>query len=306
MVESSAKSFHICTILKETAEEINQDVQSTTFNLPYDFHVHTYYSPCGRRFDEEGVPVASPERQLARAAELGLETIAFTDHFVQDPAAPGVVLYYKGTGPAMLDNLRRELARMNPGPSVEVLIGCETEIMQDHRVGVDREFARSLDILLVPTTHYHLSDIPHPPSWDPTDVAAHMLDQLEAVVRLGYVDAIADPIADDEAIIGDLRAIYEAMPPARLQDLLGLTAEQGVALEVNGVKLNSQRVPHYPIVYGEICRIAKSQGVRFIYGSDAHDYRRLGMKPEVVHWIQDVGLSEEDFLTPSDLRQGES
>jgi histidinol phosphatase-like PHP family hydrolase len=277
-------------------------VPSAAFDLPYDFHVHTYYSPCARRFDEQGRPLAAPERHLFRAAELGVKAIAFTDHFVQDPTAPGVVLYYKGTGPAMLDNLRTELARMNPRPSVEILVGCETETMRDSRVGVDREFAHSVDIVLVPTTHYHLSDVPQPPSWAPVAVADHMLDRLEAVLQLDYVDAIAHPFADHEDIIGDLRAIYEAMPPARLQDALGLAVEQGIALEVNGAALTSGKLPHYPAVYAEICSMAKSLGVRFTYGSDAHDYRRLGMAPEVARWLEGIGLSESDFLTPDAFR----
>ena len=270
--------------------------------LPYDFHVHTYYSPCARNLDEEGLPLAAPERHLARAAELGLKAIAFTDHFVQDPAASGVVLFYKGTGPAMLANLRAELARLKLPSQVEVLVGCETETMRRDWVGIDREFARTVDIVLVPTSHYHLPDIPRPPSWAPADVAAHMLDMLEAVVRLDYIHAVAHPFADDEKLIGDLRAIYEAMSQTRLQDALGLAADKGVALEVNGAALTSGGMPHYPVIYAEICRTAKPLGVRFIYGSDAHDYRKLGMRPEVARWIERVGLVEADFLAPDDLR----
>jgi len=252
--------------------------------------------------DEEGLPLAAPERHLARATEVGLKAVAFTDHFVQDPTAPGVVLFYKGTGPAMLANLRAELARLDPPPQVELLVGCETETMRTGWVGIDPDFARSLDIVLVPTTHYHLPDVPRPPSWAPADVAVHMLEMLEAVARLDYIHALAHPFAEDEKLIGDLRAICEAMPPARLQDVLGLAAEKGVALEVNGGALTSQRLPHYPAIYAEVCRIAKPLGVRFLYGSDAHDYRKLGMTPEVARWIEEVGLSEADFLTPEDLR----
>jgi len=270
--------------------------------LPYDFHVHTYYSPCARELDEEGLPLAAPERHLARAAELGLKAIAFTDHFVQDPAAPGVVLFYKGTGPAMLANLRTELARLNLPPQVEVLVGCETETMRADWVGIDREFARTVDIVLVATSHYHLPGLPRPPSWAPADVAAHMLDMLEAVVRLSYIDAVAHPFANDENLIGDLRAIYEAMSRARLEDVLGLAVDRGVALEVNGAALVSEGMPHYPVIYAEICRTAKPLGVRFLYGSDAHDYRQLGMRPEVARWIEGVGLVEADFLVPDDLR----
>ena len=87
-----------------------------------------------------------------------------------------------------------------------------------------------------------------------------------------------------------------------LEDVLGLAAERGVALEVNGAALVSERKPHYPTVYAEICRTAKALGVRFTYGSDAHDYRKIGMRPEAARWIEETGLSTSDFLTPDDLR----
>ena len=276
---------------------------SDSFSLPYDFHVHTYYSPCARETDEEGLALAAPGRYLTRAVELGLRAIAFTDHFVQDPTAPGVVLYYKGTGPAMLTNLRAELARLEQPLGLEVLVGCETETMRHDWVGIEPEFARSLDLVLVPTTHYHLRDVPQPRSWAPADVADHMLRMLEAVVRLDYIHAVAHPFADDERIVGDLRAIYEAMPPARLQEMLGLASENGMALEVNGVALTSQKLPHYPEVYAEVCRIAKSLDVRFLYGSDAHDYRKLGMRPQVASWIEETDLAVSDFLAPRDMRR---
>ena len=160
---------------------------------------------------------------------------------------------------------------MNPGPPVQTLVGCETETMHNHRVGVDREFARSVDIVLVPTTHYHLSAVPRPSTWAPAAVADHMLSRLTGVLALDYVDAIAHPFADHEDIIGDLRAIYEGMPPARLQETLGLAAEQDVALEVNGAALSSTKLLHYPAVYAEICRLAKSLGVRFIYEAPTED-----------------------------------
>ena len=80
--------------------------------LNFDSHVHTYYSPCAHRVDETASPLASPARHLRRAAELGLHSLVFTDHFVEDPTLPGVVLFYKGSGAAMLRNLRAELDRL--------------------------------------------------------------------------------------------------------------------------------------------------------------------------------------------------
>jgi len=61
-------------------------------------------------------------------------------------------------------------------------------------------------------------------------------------------------------------------------------------------------MPNYAPVYGEVVRRAKPLGVRFTYGSDAHDYRNLGMSKDVDAWINECGLVSSDFWCPADLR----
>lgn len=269
--------------------------------LTFDSHVHTYYSPCARKRDEMGLPVASPQRHLQRAAELGLRSIVFTDHFVEDPTLPGVVLFYKGSGRAMLRDLRQELDRLNT-QGCEVFVGCETETMSTEWVGVSEAMARELDFVLVPTTHYHLPGVPQPESFSPRDVAAHMLLMFEAVASKPWLDSVAHPFAESESTIGDLRAIYDCMDKSRLRDALGLAARNGVALEVNASSLSVPGLPNYPAVYREIVALAKSVGVRFTFGSDAHNYADLGTTPEAEAWIAASGLAPADFLSPQDLR----
>ena len=271
--------------------------------LPFDTHVHTYYSPCARQLDEQLRPLAAPERYYQRAAELGLEAITFTDHMVEHPAAAGMVLFYKGSGPEILCNLRSELNFLEPPEGCKIYIGCETELLPGNRIGISRELAAQLDFVLVPTTHYHLRETPQPKSFAPHDVAEHMLTLLELVAREPWVDAIAHPFADPERIIGDLRRIYEAMDKARLEEILGLAAQNGVALEVNGSSVSkSESMPHYGEVYREIVGLAKKLGVRFTYGSDAHKYQNLGMSAAVEEWIRSAGLTARDFITPAELR----
>lgn len=156
--------------------------------------------------------------------------------------------------------------------------------------------------MLVPTTHYHLAGVPQPSSFAPEDVAEHMLVMLEAVVGKPWVDAVAHPFAESESLIGDLRHIYKAMNKERLTDVLGLAAENGVALEVNGSAVSSPNLPNYPVVYREIVQMAKSLGVRFTFGSDAHECRKLGMCPQAEDWIVSAGLIASDFVTLAELR----
>ncbi|HHX64598.1 MAG TPA: hypothetical protein GX702_06885, partial [Chloroflexi bacterium] len=269
---------------------------------PYDTHVHTPYSPCGRKTDDEGAYLAAPERYFRRAQEMGLQAIIFTDHFVENPAAPGSVPFYSSCGPEMISDLRAELARLEPPEDCRIYVGCETETMSTEWVGVSPEVSAALDFVLVPTTHYHLPGVPCPPSWAPEDVADHMLTMLASVVTRPWLDSVAHPFAESEALIGDLRAIYEAMDRARLEDVLGLAAHHGVALEVNVSSLASKNMPHYTEMYAEIVPLAKQMGVRFTCGSDAHDHRRLGITQAAEEWIAAVGLTPDDFLTPEALR----
>ena len=269
--------------------------------LSSDYHIHTYYSPCGHRVDESARPVAAPERHVQRAHELGLSEIAFTDHFVEDPTAPGTVLFYKGSGPAIIEDLKRELSRGPQFDDLDVYIGCETETLSTEWVGIGPERARQLDFVMAPTTHYHLPGVPQPNSWAPADVADHMLTMLESVGHKPWIDAIAHPFAEKEALIGDLRAIYEAMEASRLTDILGLLSRNAIALEVNGSSVASENLPHYGAVYAEIVALAKSLGVRFTFGSDAHDYCTLGLSSAAEAWILTAGLETADFLTMADL-----
>ncbi|MFO7918273.1 MAG: hypothetical protein R6V13_09350 [Anaerolineae bacterium] len=270
--------------------------------LPFDTHVHTYYSPCGRKVDEDQQPLASPQQYLDRAEALNLQALIFTDHFYEWPADPAAPQFYKGSDIAIIRNLQRELERLEAPSGCKIYMGCETETVSVDRVGISPQMAASLDFVLVPTTHYHLSGIPQPKSRKPEDVADHMLTMLESVVRQEWVDALAHPFAEKESLIGNLLRTYEAMDKGRLQDILGLAAENGVALEVNGSSVTSPDLPHYGDMYKEIVKRAKALGVRFTFGSDAHDCHDLGMSAEAETWIRDAGLVASDFLTPDELQ----
>jgi histidinol phosphatase-like PHP family hydrolase len=270
--------------------------------LDHDLHVHTYYSPCARRKDADGRPAATPERYFERVRELGLGLLVFTDHFVEDPTTSGMAQFYKGSGPAILRDLRAELARLEPPAELRVLIGCETDTLAPGVLAISRTLAEQLDFVLAPTTHYHLTGIPQPRSFGAQDVADHMLMMLESVVKLGWVDAIAHPFDERESLVGDLRRIYDALDKAHLDDILGLAAENGTALEVNGSAINSPNRPNYPAMYLPVVQRAKELGVVFTFGSDAHSLDMLGMSPENVAWFQAAGLVATDFVTPAELR----
>jgi histidinol phosphatase-like PHP family hydrolase len=269
--------------------------------VPFDMHAHTYYSPCGRRLTADGRPSATPAMYAAEAPRLGLQVIYLTDHFVEDPTDPAAPQFYKGSGPAILADLRRELSALAEQDGVRFLVGCETETYSTERVGVSPALAAQLDIVLVPTTHYHLPGVPQPASDAPAAVARHMLTMLDSVVRKPWLDVVAHPFAEREALIGDLRAIYDAMDQSWLVDISGQAAEAAMAMEANAASLSDAGMPHYREVLAQFLPLARAAGCKLSLGSDAHQVDMLAWPLQVEGWLRGLGLSEADFITPDDL-----
>ncbi len=268
---------------------------------PVDMHAHTYYSPCGRRLTPDGRPSATPGLYLAEARRLGIQTVYLTDHFVEDPTDPAAPQFYKGSGPAIIADLRRELQALGDTGNVRFLVGCETETMSTEHVGVSRETAAQLDIVLVPTTHYHLTGTPQPDSSAPADVARHMLTMLASVVAKPWLDVVAHPFAENESLIGDLRAIWEAMDRNWLSDTLAQAAQAKMGIEVNAACLRDPAIPHYREVMAAFLPLARAQGCKLTIGSDAHQVDMLSWPIEVEDWLRSIGLTEADFATPEEL-----
>ena len=268
-----------------------------------DFHVHTYYSQCARRLTPIGLPEATPERYMAEAARLGLTTLFFTDHFVEAPSVPGTPQFYKGSGPAIISNLKREIARLEIPEGLQVFVGCETETLSTERVGVSPECAAELDIVLAPTTHYHLPGVPCPRSDAPEDVADHMLTMLASVAQKPWIDAIAHPFYERESLVGDLLRVYESMDLSRLTDTLATLAENRIAVEVNASALVARNCPQYRPMMAQVLPLAKDQGCCFTIGSDAHSVGRLAFPRNEETWLCEIGLGESDFLTLEELQE---
>jgi len=281
-----------------TVMAVNREVDMI---VPFDMHAHTYYSPCGRRLTADGQPAATPSLYATEAQRLGIGVIYLTDHFVEDPTDPAAPQFYKGSGPAILADLRRELAALGRQDGVRFMVGCETETYAAGRVGVSPALAAQLDIVLVPTTHYHLTGVPQPAGDAPTDVAHHMLTMLASVVCKPWLDVVAHPFAENESLIGDLRAIYDAMDENWLADILGRAAEVGMAIEANAASLSDAGIPHYREVMAQFLPMARAAGCKLSLGSDAHQVDMLAWPLQVEGWLRGLGLGEADFITPEDL-----
>ena len=117
------------------------------FTYDHDFHIHSRLSSCSHD------PEQSPEQILRYAEREGLKTIVLTDHF-WDERVPGASKWYsKQDYP--------HICQSKPLPQSEgirFLFGCETEMDKDLTLGCSRELMEELDFILVPTTHFHMTN----------------------------------------------------------------------------------------------------------------------------------------------------
>lgn len=220
-------------------------------HMKYDMHIHTAY--CGHA---HGTTV---ESICARADELGLNTIAITDHVF----APGDL--------PVISQIRREAEECNP--DCRVIVGAEVDVdglYEDGRlVTGDLE---GIDYVIA-GFHYvpGIGNYPHSPSdctLKPEEFLKVWQNSLLGIVSNSAVDTLAHPGRLVAASI-DLDTYFEDVL-AVFEEVAQLSAANNVAWEINeltGFRLSE----YYQRQWHRIYRIGLDAGVKLVYGSDAHD-----------------------------------
>jgi len=224
--------------------------------IRYDLHIHTEF--CGH------APGMTVEAICARADELGLETIAITDHV------------YSPTGLPVLTAIRAELSRVKR--RCRVIIGAEVDVdgdFADGRLVTDELGAADYVVAgfhYVPTTgHYPFS--PDDCAMGPQRFLELWRSSLLGIVSNAKVHTLAHPGRLAASAL-DLDTYFEEVLSI-LGEAAKVSADNRVAWEINeltGSRLNG----HYQRRWHEIYRIALDAGVRLVYGSDAHNPADIG------------------------------
>ncbi len=254
---------------------------------PLDLHLHTWLSPC-----------ATPDRSLcsvdvyaAEAARLGLETIAITDHFaLPSPALPD---WYRGLGPGIIDQVARSASSVTNG--VEILIGCEAEMLAPGAVTIDADFARTLDLVILAASHLHFEEIGPPAGSPPATVAAALMDFFAAAVALPYVDVVAHPFVIPHEPFGPAASYISLIEDDDFRRLASIAAANSVALEING---SMAARDDYRRLMPRFFQIAREEGVKFSVGSDAHSVKDMVHLESVRSLAVELGLCRDDFIHP--------
>ncbi len=237
-------------------------------HITHDFHIHTDLSLCAG-------PTATLENYLAAADRLGLTKLGFANHF-WDAAVPGANDFYV---PQNFEHVAELLPALRAAsrPERKLFFGCECEYdPAGHGVACTEAAAERFDFMIVPNSHTHM--MMPPALYHPYEKHAEfMLTAYEEILTCPvsrYVTAMAHPF---EAVCCpyDNGILIDLIPDDRYRRLFDLTAEKGVAVEINLSAMHEktpEEIARLPQL--RLFRLARACGCRFLFGSDAHDDRK--------------------------------
>lgn len=224
--------------------------------IDYDLHIHTEY--CGHA---DGMTIQKICRQ---AEQIGLKTIAITDHIYSPEELP------------LMKQIRKEVETLKP--SCRVLIGAEVDVDCSYTDGrLVTEQLDGLDYILagfhyVPT----LGHLPRGPEDRGMDAEAFL-----KVWESSLLGIVSNPRIHTLAHPGRLLAssvemdLYFDHGLKVLEKAADLSAHNQIAWELN--ELSGYRIPPSSLErWHEIFEMAYHKGVKLIYGSDAHSPNAIG------------------------------
>ncbi|MBQ7541523.1 MAG: hypothetical protein IJT44_04435 [Clostridia bacterium] len=231
------------------------------FQIDHDYHIHSFLSECSQD------PMQDAEHILRYAEENGLKDICLTDHS-WDESVCGASDWYRRQS---LEHIRRALP-LPQSKTVRFHFGCETDMDKHLTIGMSPQALNTLDFLIVPTTHLHMTGFTIDPQDDAVERrAALYIRRFEALLDAPYPQnkvGIAHLTCSLIAPRGEYLQVIDLVPDAVFRTLFTKTAQRGFGVELN-----------MPAVYGsdrELSsalrpyRIAKQCGCKFYLGSDAH------------------------------------
>ena len=260
--------------------------------IRHDLHLHTYLSACCS--DKEN---HRPERILAKAEELGLETVGFADHVWQNPGLEPSD-WYRPQDARQIERLREDLSGIST--PVRVLVGCEAEMIAPGKFGIAPEFAEQLDFILLACSHLHMREfVAQPKSDGPRDIAEHLLLLFRGAVESGLATAIPHPFLPC-GHTEKLDQIIASTSDRELEDAFGIAADRSVAIEVSAPMWRLKDEIDGLCSSGEsllrLLSIAKRAGCKFTFASDAHCLDEVVRVLSIAPCVEAIGLSENDIL----------
>ena len=235
------------------------------FKIDHDYHIHSGLSECSSCADQ------TPARMLQYAKEHGLNRICITDHY-WDSAVSGASEWY---APQNFEHI----ASAKPLPvadGIDFHFGCETDMDRHMTFGIPASRFDDFDFIIIPTTHMHMNgftiSMEDVPSCERR--AALWIERFDRLLDADLpFHKIGVPHLSCCLVNMNSREDWfktlDLLPDAELERLFAKAAQKGCGIEINGDDMTRFTDSEAESVL-HMFRIAKYQGCKFYYGSDAH------------------------------------
>lgn len=250
--------------------------------IEHDLHIHTYLSGCCVEKQ-----LQTPAKIIPLAEKMGMKTIGFVDHLWMNPAIPPNP-WYKPQDESQVTKLKQDLSTIKT--KMRVLVGCEADTMAPGKFSITKEFAKTLDYVLLSCSHIHLDDFAQPKSRAPRDVAEHLVKMLLSGVNSGIATIIAHPFGLFGSYHGLHDDLVKTLSDTELLMVFGAASKKGIAIEINAAAVALRDSPI------RLISLAKKAGCKFTFGSDAHGPAGQQAIMKMQAFLDEVGITEEDIL----------
>ncbi len=249
-----------------------------------DLHIHSQLSRCSRD------PEQTTDAILRYAIDNGLKTVCIADHY-WDENVPGPSDWYAVQN---YEHIAQSLPLPQAG-GVRFLFGCETELRADMTLGISPAVYDRFDFIIIPTTHLHMNGFTCRGDENAEERAKLWVSRFDGVLDMDlpfHKVGIAHPTChliypDHSAEVLGLLTENDYAP------LFHKAAEKGVGIELNfsASSLTDENRDCTLLPY----RIAKAEGCKFYFGSDAHHPEKFAVEKQNAEAIIELlGLEEND------------
>jgi histidinol phosphatase-like PHP family hydrolase len=255
-----------------------------------DFHVHTRFSPCGKRD-------ATLTVMVDRARAKGLAALGFADHVTPTPI-PGCG-FYDGQQIEVLYAEHGIVNAIDFPADLTVLVGVEADYTLAGAGCLDAAMLDQAEHVICSASHFHLPTAPQPRADTPEAKADLMVQMAREMLQIPGVSVWAHPFDCSE--MRPLAPIMAAIGEARMAELIASANARQVAVEINGGP--AATCPAYREATAAFFCLAREMGSRFTITADAHHPDDLDRLDLALDWAREMGFQDEDFLTVDELRE---
>lgn len=245
-----------------------------------DHHIHTVYSGHA----EQNLTVNAV---IERAEEMGLESIAITEH-----------AFYYLMGLACFEQIKQEVDLADKKIKVFAGLEMDPDYKNPGRL-VFEDFEKGDIVPVLVGTHAYpntgrgwCESLNLTPA-DKRDIYKSWFDLMEKIIENPLVDVLAHP-----GRLISQNGIIEEFDKNVLKDFRSLFSgarEKGISIELNDNAVGRFATERLRESYTDVIRLAIEMGVKISMGSDAHRLDDIGRRDHIAGIIDSLWLSKEDI-----------